>query len=75
MTPKRVALTCYLLTALLAGLGCRATTGNFKQTMIIGIVAAATLLWAALWLGSLRPQAPEPPSIEQVSEFAARATH
>jgi hypothetical protein len=61
MTPKRVALTCYLLTALLAGLGCLATTGNFKQ-MIIGIGAAAMVLWAALWLGSLRPQAPEPPS-------------
>jgi hypothetical protein len=44
------------------GLGWLATTGNFKQTMIIGIGAAAALLWAALWLGSLRPQAPEPPS-------------
>jgi UDP-GlcNAc:undecaprenyl-phosphate/decaprenyl-phosphate GlcNAc-1-phosphate transferase len=61
-TPKRVAVTCYLLTALLAGLGWLATTGNFKQTMIIRIGAAAALLWAALWLGSLRSRAPEPPS-------------
>ena len=61
-TPKRVALTCYLLRPLLAGLGWLATTGNSTRTITIGIGAAAALRWAALWLGSLRPQAPEPPS-------------
>jgi hypothetical protein len=52
----------HLLTALLAGVGWLATTGNFKQTMTIGIGPAAALLRAALWLGSLRSRPPEPPS-------------
>ncbi|MFZ0883486.1 MAG: MraY family glycosyltransferase [Candidatus Acidiferrales bacterium] len=52
---RRVAITCYLLTALLAGLAWLATQGNRKQTLLLGMGAAVALLCAGVWLGSLRP--------------------
>jgi UDP-GlcNAc:undecaprenyl-phosphate/decaprenyl-phosphate GlcNAc-1-phosphate transferase len=57
---RRVAIACYLLTALLAGLAWLATQGNFKQTLLIGIAAAVALLCGAIWLGSLRPRVAAP---------------
>jgi UDP-GlcNAc:undecaprenyl-phosphate GlcNAc-1-phosphate transferase len=53
-TTKRVAITCYLLTALLAGLGWLATQGSTKRIAIVGVAAGAALLSAAIRLGSLR---------------------
>lgn len=53
-TSRRVAITCYLLTALLAGVAWLATQGNFTETLLIGISTAVALLGAAIWLGSLR---------------------
>ncbi|MFZ0523345.1 MAG: MraY family glycosyltransferase [Candidatus Acidiferrales bacterium] len=52
---RRVAITCYLLTALLAGLAWLATQGNRKQTLLLGMAAAVALLCAGVWLGLLRP--------------------
>ncbi|MGA7915650.1 MAG: hypothetical protein WCA00_10475 [Candidatus Acidiferrales bacterium] len=53
-TTRRVAITCYLLTALLAGVAWLATRGNFTQTLLIGISTAVALLCTAIWLGSSR---------------------
>lgn len=59
-TTKRVAITCYLLTAFLAGLGWLATQGNTKRVAIVGIAAGTALLSAAAGLGSLRSGTREP---------------
>ncbi|MGA7852693.1 MAG: hypothetical protein WCA15_05160 [Candidatus Acidiferrales bacterium] len=61
-TTKRVAITCYLLTAFLAGLGWVATQGSTKRMAIVGVAAGAALLSAAIWLGSLRSPTHEPRS-------------
>jgi UDP-GlcNAc:undecaprenyl-phosphate/decaprenyl-phosphate GlcNAc-1-phosphate transferase len=53
-TTKRVAITCYVLTALWAGLGWLATQGSAKRLALIGVAAGAASLSAAIWLGSLR---------------------
>ncbi|MFZ3333560.1 MAG: MraY family glycosyltransferase [Candidatus Acidiferrales bacterium] len=61
-TTKRVAITCYVLTALLAGLGRLATQGSSKRIALVGVAAGAALLSAAIWLGSLRSGPREPRS-------------
>ena len=61
-TTKRVAITCYLLTALLAGLGWLAIQGDAKRTALVGTAAGVALLSAAIWLGSLRSGPREPRS-------------
>jgi UDP-GlcNAc:undecaprenyl-phosphate/decaprenyl-phosphate GlcNAc-1-phosphate transferase len=53
-TTRRVAITCYVLTALWAGLGWLATQGSAKRLALIGVAAGAASLSAAIWLGSLR---------------------
>jgi UDP-GlcNAc:undecaprenyl-phosphate GlcNAc-1-phosphate transferase len=64
-TTKRVAITCYLLTALLAGSGWLAIQGDAKRIALVGIAAGAALLSAAVWLGSLR-SAPRGPRSHRV---------
>lgn len=56
---RRVALTCYFLTALLGLAGWLATEADFKSRIILLIACLAGLLAAALRLGSFRPDAPE----------------
>ncbi|MGC1635418.1 MAG: hypothetical protein WA744_08200 [Candidatus Acidiferrales bacterium] len=59
-TTRRVAITCYLLTAVLAGLAWLATQGSAKRMAMVGIEAAVALLSAAGWLASLRSQSTQP---------------
>lgn len=67
-TTRRVAVTCCLLTALLAGLAWLATQGSTKWMAIVGTSAGVALLFAAIWLGSLRPVQHDSPSDgEQIS--------
>jgi UDP-GlcNAc:undecaprenyl-phosphate/decaprenyl-phosphate GlcNAc-1-phosphate transferase len=64
-TTRRVAITCYLLTAILAGLAWLATQGGAKRIALLGIAAGVALLWATLWLGALRSET-APPRSERV---------
>ena len=65
-TTRRVAITGYLLTALLAGLAWLATQGNAKRITVVGIAAGAALLSAAVRMGALRPAGTDQPRSERV---------
>ncbi|MFZ3216427.1 MAG: hypothetical protein WA192_10245 [Candidatus Acidiferrales bacterium] len=55
-----MALSCYLLTALLGLIGWVATQGDLMRTVIAVAGTLAALLLAAAWLGTLRPDAVKP---------------
>jgi uncharacterized membrane protein len=54
---RTIAITSYLLTALLALMGWFVTHGGWKHSLTLGIGIFAALLLMVFWLAALRPGA------------------